>query len=156
MSYHLTISYPNFERFTGILSPRLKTGQWNPAGKGTGKGAAGRAAAGEPDAVGDWPAKKRPRGTPKKTPAAKAIPFSAFGKTYLTQKSLDQAKASFAAKKEKDKGAGGKGVSPTKGAKKCAGKAAKTPPTKEWMMTQPCHYYSFGKCQRGAKCPWKH
>ena len=75
----------------------------------------------------------------KKTAAAKAGPFSAFGKTYLSQKCLDQAKAAHAAKKDKEKGAGGKGGSPAgKGAKKGAGKATKTPPTKEWMKSQPC------------------
>ena len=106
-----------------------------------------------------WAPRKKPRVSPtKKEVTTKAGPFNAFGKTYLTQKSMDQAKAAHAAKKDKDKGKAGKGKgnnTTSKASKKEAGNP-QTPPTKEWMKTQPCYYHASGKCQRGAKCPWKH
>ena len=103
------------------------------------------------------PREKKPKVSPthKDEATPEAGPFNAFGKTYLTQKALDQAKAAHAAKKDKDKVKVGKGKGKPKVSKKDAGQA-KTPPTKEWMKTQPCYYYASGKCQRGAKCPWKH
>lgn len=149
----------SLERFTTILDPRIKTGQWAPTSKGAGKGATTKGAAEGSESAQVWSPRKKPRVSPKKKPdaAAKVGPVNAFGKTYLIQKALDQAKAAHATKKEKEKGADGKGSpAAAKAAKKGAGKLAKTHSTKEWMKTQPCYYYSSGKCQRGAKCPWKH
>ena len=140
----------SFERFTSILAPRVKTNF--AVSKGASKGATPKAGAEDTGAAQVWtPRKKKPKVSPTKDEATtRAGPFSAFGKTYLTQKSMEQAKTAHAAKKDKDKGKSCKGKS-GKVSKKEPGNG-KTPPTKEWMKTQPCYYHASGKCQRGAKC----
>ena len=124
--------------------------------KGASKGATPKAGAEDTGAAQVWtPRKKKPKVSPTKDEATtRAGPFSAFGETYLTQKVMEQAKTAHAAKKDKDKGKSGNGKS-GKVSKKETGNG-KTPSTKEWMKTQPCYYHASGKCQRGAKCPWKH
>ena len=92
----------SFEKFTSILAPRVKTNF--AVSKGASKGTTPKAGAEDRGAVQVWAPRKKPRVAPihKEEATTKAGPFNAFGKTYLTQKVLDQAKAAHAAKKDKD------------------------------------------------------